>query len=323
MKIEMGESIVYSWLKHCKGCGIVQLNWKPSPSSVKDHDKRVLDLMASAQEMFKNIPNLFKKNKPCQLVKQCEVDVLGYNFQDKTLYASEVAFHESGLSYKNVKESVRRVIAKMIRSAIALQEIFPGVHAQIIFISPKVGNNIGELLKQNFEKINTFSVKQKLNCRFAFVINEDFRTEIFEPVCKVSLEVADTSELFMRSLKLAKIFGEYGPFNSTRSKVVSPTGGPKIGKLIQSTFIQLFKQHKISKDMLRLLQDKAYSRNNFKVSFSVVKNVTDSDFPNIQKRYWKVRVGQNYAVCSQWTEKHRPFFKVWLEQNFKDFPGRL
>lgn len=30
MKIEMGESCVYSWLKHVKDCRIVQLNWKPS-----------------------------------------------------------------------------------------------------------------------------------------------------------------------------------------------------------------------------------------------------------------------------------------------------
>ena len=31
MKIEMGESLAASWLKHCKGCTLVQTNWKPSP----------------------------------------------------------------------------------------------------------------------------------------------------------------------------------------------------------------------------------------------------------------------------------------------------
>jgi len=30
MKIEIGESIVYSWLKHIKKCKIIQLNWKVS-----------------------------------------------------------------------------------------------------------------------------------------------------------------------------------------------------------------------------------------------------------------------------------------------------
>ena len=30
MKIEMGESLFYSWLRHVKECQIVQTNWKVS-----------------------------------------------------------------------------------------------------------------------------------------------------------------------------------------------------------------------------------------------------------------------------------------------------
>lgn len=30
MKIEIGESLILSWLKHVNNCQIVQLNWKPS-----------------------------------------------------------------------------------------------------------------------------------------------------------------------------------------------------------------------------------------------------------------------------------------------------
>ena len=31
MKIEMGESLIYSWLRHEKLCQLVQTNWKVSP----------------------------------------------------------------------------------------------------------------------------------------------------------------------------------------------------------------------------------------------------------------------------------------------------
>jgi len=31
MKIEMGESLLYSWLRHVKECQIAQTNWKVSP----------------------------------------------------------------------------------------------------------------------------------------------------------------------------------------------------------------------------------------------------------------------------------------------------
>ena len=30
MKIEMGESLMRSWLRHVKGCQLAELNWKPS-----------------------------------------------------------------------------------------------------------------------------------------------------------------------------------------------------------------------------------------------------------------------------------------------------
>lgn len=50
MKIEMGESLFYSWLRHVKECQVVQTNWKPSPSwQLQDEDgiKRFMDLTDS------------------------------------------------------------------------------------------------------------------------------------------------------------------------------------------------------------------------------------------------------------------------------------
>ena len=32
MTQEMGESLIYSWLRHVKGCQIVQINWQLSPT---------------------------------------------------------------------------------------------------------------------------------------------------------------------------------------------------------------------------------------------------------------------------------------------------
>ena len=32
MKIEIGESLIFSWMRHVQGCPIVQTNWKPSPA---------------------------------------------------------------------------------------------------------------------------------------------------------------------------------------------------------------------------------------------------------------------------------------------------
>jgi hypothetical protein len=32
VKIEIGESLIHSWLRHVQGCTVTQASWKPSPT---------------------------------------------------------------------------------------------------------------------------------------------------------------------------------------------------------------------------------------------------------------------------------------------------
>ena len=52
MKIEMGESLFYSWLRHVKACQIVQTNWKVSQHWELKHE-------AEIEAMMKTIDNHF------------------------------------------------------------------------------------------------------------------------------------------------------------------------------------------------------------------------------------------------------------------------
>ena len=45
MKIEMGESLFYSWLRHVKECQLVQTNWKVSPKWTLRHEEELERLM--------------------------------------------------------------------------------------------------------------------------------------------------------------------------------------------------------------------------------------------------------------------------------------
>jgi len=80
MKIEIGESIVYSWLKHIKECKIVQLNWKVSENWDKNNWEKIEKIFEKINQQFNNPFN----NKLEQLIKQAEIDVVGIN--DKTIY---------------------------------------------------------------------------------------------------------------------------------------------------------------------------------------------------------------------------------------------
>ena len=44
MKIEIGESLMYSWLRHNKLCELAQTNWKASENWVRKHDKELQKL---------------------------------------------------------------------------------------------------------------------------------------------------------------------------------------------------------------------------------------------------------------------------------------
>lgn len=46
MKIEMGESLFYSWLRHVKECQIVQTNWTTSSQWQLSNEDRLEEIMA-------------------------------------------------------------------------------------------------------------------------------------------------------------------------------------------------------------------------------------------------------------------------------------
>ena len=111
MKIEMGESLFYSWLRHVKECQIVQTNWKASSQWQLQHEDELAELMTATDEHFgsKYGYKIYKKNSSLsQLIQQGECDAVGISIQNDGLryYAVDVAFHESGLNYGTREETV-------------------------------------------------------------------------------------------------------------------------------------------------------------------------------------------------------------------------
>lgn len=129
MKIEMGESLFYSWLRHVKECQIVQTNWKVSSQwSLSDADE--------LERMMKIVDNhytqkygyaIFKKNSSLsQLLQQGECDVLGVSIQpeETTYYAIDVAFHEAGLNYGSRDTTVMKVLENVQGQHFAFMDIW-------------------------------------------------------------------------------------------------------------------------------------------------------------------------------------------------------
>lgn len=209
MKIEMGESLFVSWLKHVKNCQIVQLNWKKSPKWVSKNNSNLEEIMEETKSALeKKGYNIYKKNNFQKFLVQAEIDVLGISFSEgeTKIYAVDVAFHEEGLNYGKGKEkTVENVIKKMIRAFFCINSFFEVNKGEIIFAAPKISKNILDSLNPLVNYFNSLLKDWNYKFELKIISNNDFKSSVLEPLLDdVSVEVSDTSELFMRSYQLIR-----------------------------------------------------------------------------------------------------------------------
>jgi len=203
MKIEIGESLMLSYLKHVKKCIFYQTNWKVSSkwgisSEASDRVKFIYNKIINHPEFAE----VFKSELD-QLIKQSEIDVIGMNSNDY-IYAGDIAFHEKGLSYGDKMETKDRVIKKLLRSYLTLLAYFPNKKYEFIFASPKVNPATETIIS------DCFCVLQKdftdENVSFKYFSNDSFFENILKPTISTSTDDSDTNELFIRSIILNNLF---------------------------------------------------------------------------------------------------------------------
>ena len=219
MKIEMGESLFYSWLRHVKQCQIVQTNWKASSQWELHHAEEIEDLLHIIDEYFNNQYQykIFKKNSALsQIMRQAESDVLGIHISENktSFYAIDVAFHELGLNYGTRTGTVMKVLSKIIRTAFCFYGYFDTPAGEIVFASPKINRAILSDLLPCITYLNDFFCEQGFDFKFSIICNDAFDNDILQPILLASDYVADTNELFMRSYQMYAMFAK----NPTKGK---------------------------------------------------------------------------------------------------------
>ena len=204
MKVEIGESLILSYLKHVKKCVFYQTNWKSSSNWETFNDEKVQSIYDKIKENL--VFDVFKNSQLSQLLKQSEIDVIGMD-SSNTIYAIDIAFHESGLNYGSKEETKNRVFKKLLRSYLSLLSYFPNKNYELVFVSPKVHNATEEIISAYFSELEkTFSNE---NVKFKYISNEIFRDEIIIPTLKSANDDSDTNELFLRAAKLLSLFNLY------------------------------------------------------------------------------------------------------------------
>lgn len=342
MKIEIGESLLLSWLRHVKNCQLVQTNWKPSLSSWEMYNEaEAEELMAYCDKYFKDMHNIdiFKNNASyMQLLRQAEVDIMGVSFSSdnsKELYGIDVAFHEGGLNYGDKDKTISNVLKKIIRTAMAFIVFLNSTQGQIIFAAPKINNAEFTALAPLLNELQQIFDDRNYSFKIFIYCNEDFNNKVLQPVIAVSESVADTSELFMRSLQLYNMFATEASMGDNRAaaktlrlekiQVENREGFTemKIGMMVRSTLRRLFAEEKIPDDEIERMQTYDYSKEVFNINYPILKKVDNTNPINIQRlvndrpRYWNELFsanGKQYLVCQEWFEyNNRAYFIRWLE----------
>jgi hypothetical protein len=216
MKIEMGESLIYSWLRHVKKCQVVQTNWTPSSKWNRTNEAELEQMVKEFGEIFsvKYGLNAFKHVSLSKIMQQAEADAIGISFTEIgwLIYGVDVAFHKDGLLYGDGKETtITAVIKKCLRTAICLRGYFGADKAEIIFASPKISKPTRDDLIRYIDEINDFFMSYELRYKFSIIANEEFNELILQPVLAVSKDVNDSSELFLRSYQLLQMFEDKVP----------------------------------------------------------------------------------------------------------------
>lgn len=333
MKIEMGESLLYSWLKHAKECQIVQTNWKPSSSWQLHNKETLVNIMDTVSNFFqeKYQINIFNKSSLDQLLKQAEIDVIGINYNpEPTIYGIDVAFHEKGLMYGNKIDTASIIIKKYVRTLMCIIGYFNYWDGEIIFASPNANANV---IIELIPKINDLKLLLKnlnINFKIKFFNNDDFYKSILSPIMLKSSDISDTSELFMRSYQLIKLFErkENNIINNNKDDSeyisISALDELKIGETVRKTMKYLLKNNLIDKNTIILLQNKEYCKDTFGISFAVLKEISNSDDKNKMRldskgysRYYTTPLEHNgrlYLLCQEWNDKlHREKYDKWYK----------
>lgn len=332
MKIEMGESLFYSWLRHVKECQVVQTNWKVSSQWTVQHIDELEALMSTAAEHFsaKYGYKIFKQNSSLsQIIQQGECDAVGVAVQGGTnrVYAVDVAFHGAGLNYGTREETVMKVIAKSIRTAMCLYGYMESRDAEIIFASPKINPSILSDLEPCIEDVNAIFKKQGLDFSMRVIANEEFNESVLQPILLVSEGIADTSELFVRSYQMFTMFADGKTTRSQPNKQKNAADYQsadvykelKVGKLAQVVLRKMLEDGVATEDEVLAMQQPEYSKQVFDLNYPLLAKLgTGYDAVRYYVKPLTIR-GVEYLMCSQWFEtvanNDRPYLIRWIESH--------
>lgn len=251
-----------------------------------------------------------------QLLRQGECDVLGISFQPdgNRFYAVDVAYHQNGLNYGSSDETVMKVIEKCSRTAFCLYGFMAVKKADIVFASPKIGDAVLKRLRPCVDELNEIFKKEGFEYRFRIIANEEFEKYVLNPTLFVYNEVSDSSELFLRSYQMYRMFSD----GNTRISYTDTDSYKelRIGLIAKRILGPMLNDY-AEPEEIRDMQTLEYSKKVFNLQYPLLVEISQ---PCENRRYYVESIsisGKEYRMCSQWFEKSRRQLIGWIDEHKK------
>ena len=310
MKIEIGESLCYSFLRHVRQCWVVQANWKVSEHWAKLLSEGELDeRFRGMRERFDPDGSVFKGTKGGQqFLKQGEIDAVGLG-QDGSVHAMDVAFHESGLNYVGGVD--KRVLKKLLRTMFVLDAYHPeDVERHIYFASPKVHKGVQEPLENVFGML----AEEYPSVEWHLLTNEEFNRKLLIPTLEKAGKVADTSELFVRAAKLLELSGTKtggGGRQRNNNAGISTAPSDQLQDIVKGLMRTVLEEHPdlLEESDLQNMMDSKFCKDELGLQLGGVPLLgreKEGMMVSGRARCWKKEKYGGFYVADHWVKKHHP-----------------
>ena len=218
----------------------------------------------------------------------------------------EVAFHEDGLNYKGSTE--KRVLKKMLRTLFILRTYhLPETRIHIYFLSPKARPKVQKPLEITFDDLR----REYADVEWHLLTNDDFAKSIVRPTLEKASVVADSSELFVRSVKLLETAGfrHTTPPVAVESALDAPRSEvDQIQPLVRELMRTLLVDHPslLSDAEKSDLTDKTHCKEmGLRIDCGLIRKKECGRYVGNHPRYWKDAYSDFY-VCKQWWRDYHP-----------------
>jgi hypothetical protein len=333
MKIELGEFLILSWLRHVRGCVVTQMNWSPSPAWTVAREG---DLAAAFEAVRSYAADAIGRPilETCDLdsfVRDARIDVLGLRpgsrGRNTEAIAVDSAINDSELPHGNAEETIARLIQRMLRAGFALAAYLNPRQASVVFATPWLAQAIRQEVQRHLARLETCLAAQRhpavSGLRFRVIADADFADEIVQPVLEHVDAVAATTGLVGQPGHPAGA-GKSGNGSARRGsgRPATPRGGGRIGEHVRRTMAELAASGRLTARLVGDLLDPRYCKAKFNLAHPFLKPV-DHRIPLSRQgndhhgrgRYWKKPLkvgGQEFLMCNDWYDRQRDSFDAWV-----------